>query len=81
MGETLDITPQRAGTLVSNTEGEKEHISRSSILLQMDKHRRMCQERHDIYLCEVNILAGLRKTQSIKLRELNEIKAKVTLSK
>jgi hypothetical protein len=81
MGETLDITPQRAGTLVPSTEGDKEHIPRSSILLQMDKHRRMCQERHDIYLCEVNILAGLRKTQSIKLRELNEIKAKVTLSK
>ena len=54
---------------------------KNSLLLQMDKHRRMCQERHDIYLCEVDILAGLRKAQSIKLRELNEIKAKVTLIK
>ena len=47
----------------------------------MDKHRRLCQERHDIHLCEVDILAGLRKTQSAKFKELNEIKAKVTLIK
>jgi hypothetical protein len=47
----------------------------------MDRHRRLCQERHDIYLCEVDILAGLRKTQSTKLREMNEIKNKLTLSK
>jgi hypothetical protein len=29
----------------------------------------------------VDILAGLRKTQSAKLRELNELKTKVTLMK
>ena len=51
------------------------------MLLKMDRHRRLCQKRHDIYLCEVDILAGLRKTQSTKLRELNEIKNKLTLSK
>jgi len=51
------------------------------MLLKMDKHRRMCQQRHEMYLCEVDILAGLTKTQSVKLRELNELKAKVTLMK
>ena len=61
-----------------NTQGT---VPRSSLFLQMDKHRRLCKERHDLYLCEVAILGGLKKTQSVKLRELNEIKTKVTLSK
>ena len=61
-----------------NTQGT---VPRSSLLLQMDKHRRLCKEQHDLYLCEVDILGELRKTQSVKLRELNEIKTKVTLSK
>ena len=47
----------------------------------MDKHRRLRKERHDLYQCEVDILGGLRKTQSDKLRELNDIKTKMTLSK
>ena len=80
--ETQDALEMTNGTQVplipESTPGVKP---RSSLLLQMDKHRRMCQERNDIYLCEVDILAGLRKTQSAKLRELNELKAKVTLMK
>ena len=82
MGDTQEDISQIAGTPVpSITESNSELKPRSSVFLQMDKHRRLCQERHDIYLCEVDILAGLRKTQSAKLRELNEIKTKVTLSK
>jgi tRNA U34 5-carboxymethylaminomethyl modifying enzyme MnmG/GidA len=46
----------------------------------MDKHRRLCKEKHDLYLCEVDILGGLRKTQSAKLRELNEAKANAVSS-
>ena len=77
--EDMEMTTGTQVPLISeSTLGVKP---RSSLLLQMDKHHRMCQERHDIYLCEVDILAGLRKTQSIKLRELNEIKTKVTLIK
>ena len=82
MRSTQEDIPQKAGTLSPViTESNSESKPRVSVLLQMDKHRRLCQERHDIYLCEVDILAGLRKTQGTKLRELNEIKAKVTLSK
>ena len=82
MGSTQEDIPQKARTLAPVViESNSEYKPRSSVLLQMDKHRRLCQERHDIYQCEVDILAGLRKTQSVKFRELNEIKAKVTLSK
>jgi hypothetical protein len=73
---------QLSGTPVPHSSvNTQETVPRSSLLLQMDKHRRLCKERHDLYLCEVDILGSLRKTQSAKLRELNEIKTKVTLSK
>ena len=82
MSSAQENIPQKTGRLAPViTENNSEPKPKSSVLLQMDKHRRLCQERHDIYLCEVDILAGLRKAQGIKLRELNEIKAKVTLSK
>jgi hypothetical protein len=63
MVETQEDMEMTTGTQVplipESTPGVKP---RSSLLLQMDRHRRMCQERNDIYLCEVDILAGLRKT-------------------
>ena len=72
MRGTQEDIPQTAGTLAPViTESNSEPKPRVSVLLQMDKHRRLCQERHDIYLCEVEILTGLRKTQSTKLRKLN----------
>jgi hypothetical protein len=82
MGDTQEDKSQMNGTGVPYiTESNSERKPRSSVFLQMDKLRRLRQERHDIYLCEVEILTGLRKSQNAKLRELNEIKSKVTLNK